>query len=270
MPVAFSGRVPVLVTNENGRVMQGDHLTVSETLEGYAMKAVGTDYSLGRAISDAPDAATASVLMVVENKYNVMKITSIAGLTAIASTPDSFVHATTTVYQTIIDKLVYGTSVANEYLSVQVKAIAGYFDKLFAREIYTDKVCIKKNDGQDVCLTGDQLDSMLHPVSGQSSSQSSNTGLHTISLPSNTSTSATTSEVTSSATTTDISTSSTTEMVKPNETPASASSTPEVMTTNGTSTQSDTPPPTETSTTTTVSLITDTPTTQPTDVPVTQ
>ena len=37
--------------------------------------------------------------------------------------------------------------------------------KFFAREVHTDTLCIKKSDGTDVCVTGDQLANLL---SGQS------------------------------------------------------------------------------------------------------
>ena len=236
VPVAFSGRVPVLVTNENGVVKQGDSLTVSATIEGYAMKATEDGYSIGRAISDAPDVATSSVLIVVENKMHTMSITSIAGLTTLASSPDSFIQATTTVYQIITNKLAYSTSVVTEYLSVKVQAVAGYFDKLFAKEIYTDKVCVKKSNGQDICITGDQVESMLNPIQtplltppsvlGQTGSGSQGTTIGT-----------TTTQATETATGTNQVLSTTVSTTTPSDTIGTASTTTSAETTLGSSTE---------------------------------
>ena len=44
-----------------------------------------------------------------------------------------------------------------------MKAVTGYFDTLFAKEIYTDKMCVKKSDGTNVCLTGDEVESLMNP-----------------------------------------------------------------------------------------------------------
>jgi hypothetical protein len=66
VPVAFSGRIPVKVTNEGGEIKRGDYLTVSATMPGYAMKLVGEGRSIGRALSDH-ESGRDKVLMLVEN-----------------------------------------------------------------------------------------------------------------------------------------------------------------------------------------------------------
>jgi hypothetical protein len=66
VPVAFSGRIPVKVTTENGEIKQGDYLTVSTTMPGYAMKLTGEGHSIGRALSDYVSGRD-KVLMIVEN-----------------------------------------------------------------------------------------------------------------------------------------------------------------------------------------------------------
>ena len=53
-----------------------------------------------------------------------------------------------------------------------MKAVRGYFDTLFAKEIYTEKVCIKKSNGTNVCLTGENVESMLE------ANHSQQTGAH--------------------------------------------------------------------------------------------
>jgi hypothetical protein len=127
------------------------------------MKTKSSTHVIGRAISSADPSATSSmILMVVENKDYTFKLSSIEGLSNIATSSESFVRATTTMYQVVTNTLEHGVSVVNEYFSLTTKAVAGYFDKLFAKEIYTDKVCIKKSNGVDVCLTGDQVESVLN------------------------------------------------------------------------------------------------------------
>jgi hypothetical protein len=163
VPVAFSGRVPVLVTNENGDVHQGDYLVLSTSTPGYAMRATESGYTIGRALSDASSTlATTTVLMVVENKHHTVTLSSVEGLSAYATSSESFTEPTKTVYDTLLDSLVRGNTLAVNYLSLTTKAVAGYFDRVFAREVYTDKVCIKKSDGTNVCLTGDQVEGMLN------------------------------------------------------------------------------------------------------------
>jgi hypothetical protein len=142
--------------------MRGDSLTVSSTTPGYAMRATDNSYTIGRAISDADESATGTkVLMIVENKQKALTLSGIEGVGAITSAASS-TYVTTTVATTLIEKIARGGSIVTEYISVKVSAVVGYFDKLFAREIYTDKVCIKKSNGQDVCLTGDQVESIMN------------------------------------------------------------------------------------------------------------
>ena len=66
VPVAFSGRIPVKITTENGEVKQGDYLTVSKSMPGYAMKLTGEGRAIGRALSDYQQGRD-KVLMIVEN-----------------------------------------------------------------------------------------------------------------------------------------------------------------------------------------------------------
>jgi hypothetical protein len=56
-PIALAGRVPLLVTTENGDIKAGDRLTVSPTLAGKASKAVMASRTVGIAMEDlVPDA----------------------------------------------------------------------------------------------------------------------------------------------------------------------------------------------------------------------
>lgn len=176
-PVALSGRIPVLVTNENGTIVQGDTLVISTSTPGYAMKQTNGGYSIGRAISDmatSTNATTSIILMVVENKYKPVSISSLSGLALVASTTDllasvsasssltSNIYHLTSVYDYIVEKLKRSNTIVTEYLALSMKAVTGYFDTLFAKEIYTDKMCVKKSDGTNICLTGDEVETMMN------------------------------------------------------------------------------------------------------------
>jgi len=65
-PIALTGRVPVLVTDENGPVEVGDYLTSSATMPGFAMKATHTGITIGQALAPF-DGTTAGALTQVIN-----------------------------------------------------------------------------------------------------------------------------------------------------------------------------------------------------------
>jgi hypothetical protein len=126
------------------------------------MKATENGFMIGRAISNADESATSTtVLMVVENKQKSLTLSGIDGVAALASS--TFATAgTSTVATTLSEKLARGGSVVAEYVSMKMSAVVGYFDTLFAKKIYTNTLCVKKSDGTDVCLTGDQVESMMN------------------------------------------------------------------------------------------------------------
>lgn len=66
VPVAFSGRVPVKVTDENGPVKKGDKIKVSVTQNGYGAKLLLDGNVVGTALSDAKGGV---VLILVKSEY---------------------------------------------------------------------------------------------------------------------------------------------------------------------------------------------------------
>ncbi len=66
VPVAFSGRVPVRVTAENGPVQKGDRITLSSRESGVGQKMIGGGVSVGVALSS--DSGRGVVLMLVKNE----------------------------------------------------------------------------------------------------------------------------------------------------------------------------------------------------------
>ena len=66
--IAFSGRIPVLVTSENGLIKKDDYIVLSATESGRGAKLIEKEgKAVGRALSD--DNGSGKVLMLVENKY---------------------------------------------------------------------------------------------------------------------------------------------------------------------------------------------------------
>jgi hypothetical protein len=67
VPVALAGRVPVLVTNENGPIHVGDRLTISNTIPGYAAKATTSGWTIGTALQSSLSDTTTSTVIVFVN-----------------------------------------------------------------------------------------------------------------------------------------------------------------------------------------------------------
>jgi hypothetical protein len=146
VPVAFSGRIPVKVTTEAGEVKQGDYLTVSDTMPGYAMKLVGEGQSIGRAVSDYV-VGREKVLMIVENGLQKLDL--------------SGKHATTTGMLTTgnIDLNANGVAITN------IKSLASANGTWSIDEnglIVAKQLCL-----EDLCIDKTTLTNLLN-ISGQS------------------------------------------------------------------------------------------------------
>ncbi|MDO8499227.1 MAG: hypothetical protein Q7S66_01035, partial [bacterium] len=68
VPVAVSGRVSVLVTDENGPIKSGDYL-VASTKPGYAMKAIKAGQTIGQALTDFSGIGGGKVFMMIKPTY---------------------------------------------------------------------------------------------------------------------------------------------------------------------------------------------------------
>jgi collagen type VII alpha len=150
VPVAFSGRIPVKVTSENGEVKQGDYLTVSKTMPGYAMKLTGEGRSIGRVLSDYTQGRD-KVLMLVENGLQKLDL---AGRTA-----------TTTGMLTTgnIDLNANGVAITN------IKSLAsanGTWSidengRIIAKQICLEDLCIDKNTLTNILQVAGQAGTVL-------------------------------------------------------------------------------------------------------------
>jgi hypothetical protein len=122
--------------------------------------------SIGRALSDAsPSLATTTVLIFIENTNRIIKLTDVDGLEDIALATSTSQALKTNVVEDIKDAMIRGVEVVTSFVSVKVSAVSGYFDTLFAKKIYTETICVKKSDGTNVCLTGDQVENMVNSSS---------------------------------------------------------------------------------------------------------
>jgi len=84
VPIALAGRVPTLVTNENGNIEIGDPLTVSATRAGFAMKATSPGPVVGYALE--PMSATDGTIIVYVNvSYFDGGTTGLPGTTTLVS-----------------------------------------------------------------------------------------------------------------------------------------------------------------------------------------
>ena len=133
VPVAFTGRVPVKITKENGEIKRGDYITVSKTRAGYGMKLTGEGKAVGVALSDDAGRDTVLVLLQVGNHKLDMQGR----------------NATTTAFLTTgnLDLNANGVAITN------IKSLAsanGTWSidengKIVAKMLCLDEVCIDKN-----------------------------------------------------------------------------------------------------------------------------
>jgi trimeric autotransporter adhesin len=61
--------------------------------------------------------------------------------------------ATNTIANLIVGKISNGIKVLTDFVAIKISAISGYFDKLFTKEL-----CIAKANGENVCITGEDLE----------------------------------------------------------------------------------------------------------------
>jgi hypothetical protein len=99
-------------------------------------------------------------------KEQQLLIGDAASSTAPASEITLFVDAARneaprTALSYVLDKINAGARPLLDFMSVRVTAIRGYFDELFSRKVHTEQLCVKKSDGSELCVTGDQLQTIM-------------------------------------------------------------------------------------------------------------
>lgn len=133
----------ILVNGENGDIKVGDPIVTSSTA-GIGMR--GTDVGIAIGIAQENyvfSSASESKLIAVQ--YGLSEVSPVR-----LAEEEGFDLSITKYFERI-----WGAVVTK--LADAANGIA----KLFAKEVYTEKLCVKKSDGSDVCVTGDELAALL-------------------------------------------------------------------------------------------------------------
>jgi hypothetical protein len=59
------------------------------------------------------------------------------------------------------DKIANGQKFLTDFVSARITAIRGYFDEVFTKKVHTEELCVKKSDGSEVCVSGDEIQALL-------------------------------------------------------------------------------------------------------------
>jgi hypothetical protein len=70
-------------------------------------------------------------------------------------------EAPRTALSYIMQKVEGGMRPLTNFVSLRITAIRGYFDEIFSKKIHTEQICMKKSDGMEVCIDGDQLQNII-------------------------------------------------------------------------------------------------------------
>ena len=159
-PVALSGRVPVKVTDENGAIKKGDHLTLSKTKPGFAMKQTEAGQSIGIALEQfsISNVQTGKVMTFVNLSYWIPELGEQIISDNASSTASTTPATIGGLVRYVIDKISSIFEIVFEKGLLKVAKIIA--DKITAREVDTERLCIRSEAGE-TCVTKDQLDALL-------------------------------------------------------------------------------------------------------------
>jgi intein/homing endonuclease len=159
VPIALSGRVPVKISFGNGPINAGDRLALSTTTPGVAVKSLVTGETIGMALETATSSSSL-IDVFVQPQFIVVPDAGLASTTA-TSTPAAvassfFGGASATLRQEITS---LGSAVVRVFQTA-VYAATGIFNKVYAQEVHTDKLCVSDSGGE-TCITRSQLNALL-------------------------------------------------------------------------------------------------------------
>jgi hypothetical protein len=163
VPIAFTGRVPVYVTDENGTVASGDYLTLSKTRPGYAMKLVGEGRAIGIALSGGVINQEKVLMLVQVGNHKLNLDGRTASTTAMLTTGNTDLNANGVAIINI--KAIFS---ANDTWSIDDTG------RVQSKKVATQELCI-----DDVCVTKDTLRTLLERLqisfTGAQTAQASST-----------------------------------------------------------------------------------------------
>jgi uncharacterized membrane protein YgcG len=178
--VSLLGRAPVIVSLENGPIAQGDAI-VASAIAGVGMKATMPGQMVGRALEGVGMGACDSALE-VELENAGVELPENACVVRILSTIEPgftmdvpmFAEAATSTpsFATLAVELASSVyeqgAMFTKFVIGQINAQIAYIGSLFAEEVHTKKLCVADANGNETCITKDQLDALLISSAGVS------------------------------------------------------------------------------------------------------
>jgi hypothetical protein len=164
--VGMLGHIPVLISDFSEPIHVGDYITSSGE-NGKGMKATKSGMVLGSALEDYTPASSTSrmILVLVNPGYKVIGTANdIFATTTIAeilgpnstSSPQTWSSAFADASETLRNAISsLGDVVVRVSNDVQYAAV-GIYNKIFAKEVHTDKLCV-----EDVCVTKQEFVKMV-------------------------------------------------------------------------------------------------------------
>jgi len=141
--IALVGRVPVKISLENGPIAVGDHLTISKTLPGYAMKATEAGTSVGIALEPVSELASSS-------QKSILIFVNLGYWAPAASSSQAQVDIVHSINSDLLSGII-------EYFKEVILTVKGLVaDTIESRSIKTEKFCL-----DDVCVDKQQLQQLL-------------------------------------------------------------------------------------------------------------
>ena len=165
--VALVGHVPVRMTLDGGNVAVGDPITVSTSTPGAGMKAVESGRIVGWALEAFTATATSSdgMIEVYVKPQDWIAPEDFGSLLALTQSLAASAPSSPAPSDSFIGKL-FTALVAN--LRAWLADAGNGITEFFANRVHTKELCVAKSDGSDVCITGDQLASLLADQSAAS------------------------------------------------------------------------------------------------------
>jgi len=163
-PVALSGRIPVKVSIENGAIEIGDFIT-SGSVSGVGVKAVESGNVIGVALEKFDNATPGKIIVFAELGYETIESGNFL-TNALALSTGVFAEAINTVSEwvgdsiravsAVFEKITAAVANFGEVVTKSLSSEVIYTKEITAGTVTTDKLCL-----QDVCITKDELGSLL-------------------------------------------------------------------------------------------------------------
>jgi len=181
--IGMVGRVPAIVSLENGPIHKGDKITSASSTIGVGMKAKRAGYVVGSALESFDEtmcdaevkteleaagvvvpstACVARILVALNPGFDMGIGNMIRDITApITDMAGAMAELASTVYEegSEFTKMVVG----------QITAKVALIEKLFAKETHTQKLCVADESGAETCITKAQLDALISGAAGAQS-----------------------------------------------------------------------------------------------------